>query len=306
MAIKLLKEHNLTWVNIDQVDAEAMKYLKTNFSFHPLDLGDVEAENITPKIDSYKNYIFVVLQFPYWNEAEQSIMRHEIDMFISDNYLITIQFTKSKEIKNFFYRCMKNKNVKREWMSKNPGFLLYKLIEALFRNTQPMLDNIGKKLSNVEDNIFAGEQNRHIVRELAALRRSILQFRRILDPQRYLIATLSHTRRTFLDESLALYFDDVTDNLNKLWAITDTYRDTGDGLHVTIESVLTHRTNKVISALTTISVSLLPLTLLSGIYGMNIEGLPFADKPGFVWTMFVLLLATVLGVIVWMRKKRWL
>ena len=133
-----------------------------------------------------------------------------------------------------------------------------------------------------------------------------MQFRRILDPQRYLISNLTHIRKSFLDESLAIYFDNVSDYLSKIWSITDTYRDTIDGLHVTVESLINHRTNKVISALTVISVSLLPLTLLSGIYGMNIAGLPHAQNPFWVWMMFIGMLSFILIVIAVMKKKKWL
>ena len=191
-------------------------------------------------------------------------------------------------------------------MSGSSGFLLYKLIEALFHNTQPMLNSMGKQLYEIEEKIFSEDHDPSVVKKLGVHRRNVLHFRRILDPQRYLVSTLAHTRRDFLDESLSLYFDDITDYLNKLWSIVNTYRDTVDGLHVTVESLINHRTNKVISALTVISVSLLPLTLLSGIYGMNITGLPHAENPFLVWMMFLGLLVFILFVIFIMKKKKWL
>ena len=191
-------------------------------------------------------------------------------------------------------------------MTGSSGHLLYKLLEALYRNTQPVLNQMGKQLYAIEEQIFAGEHDPKLVRELGMHRRNVLHFRRILDPQRYLVSTLSHTRRDFLEESLGLYFDDVTDYLNKLWAIINTYRDTVDGLHVTVESLINHRTNRVIGALTVISVALLPLTLLSGIYGMNIINLPFAQQPIFVWGIFGVLGLFILIVIAVMKKKKWL
>lgn len=306
MAIKELKQKNLKWINIDQVDAEALTYLKTNYNFHQLDFEDIQSESQTPKIDTYKNYLLIVLQFPQWKGSTQTVGSQEIDIFIGDGYLITIQHSKSKEMKNFFYRCMKNANVKRDWMSNDSGYLLYKLLESLFKNSQPALNAIGKQLSHIEDEIFDGSQDPAVVKRLAQHRRNILQFRRILDPQRYLVSTLSHTRRPFLDESLGIYFDDVQDYLNKLWAIVDSYKDTVEGLHVTVESLITHRTNNVIGALTIISVALLPLTLLSGIYGMNVDSLPYADKPLFVWGMFGVLGIVIVGAIVFMKRKRWI
>jgi magnesium transporter len=306
MAIKTLTADKLTWININAVDTEALDFLKKNYNFHHLDLEDVQGESQSPKIDTYKNYLFVVLQFPQWKAEIQSVIPHGLDIFIGENYLITIQHSKSKEMKNFFYRCMKNKSVKNDWMSQNSGYLLHKLLESLFKNSQPILNNIGKQLDSVERDIFGGEQDTSVVKKLAVNRRNILNFRRIIDPQRYLIANLSHTRKPFLNEETSLYFDNINDYLSKLWSIVDTYRETVNGLHVTTESLINQRTNKVIGILTTISVALLPFTVLSSIYGMNIVGLPYAQNPIAIWLMFLGLAALVFITIMVLRKKTWL
>ncbi|MFH1286684.1 MAG: magnesium transporter CorA family protein [Candidatus Magasanikbacteria bacterium] len=305
MAIKIIKEGGLSWINIDQINEESLAYLKENHNFHHLDLEDIQSESQTPKIDTYKKYLFLVLHFPHWNSTTKTVISHEVDIFIGETYLITVQHTKSKEMKNFFYRCMKNKKTKKDWMSGTSGYLLYRLVESLFNNSHPILNNVGKHISRAEDEVFAGEQDTKIIRELAVHRRNILSFRRIIDPQRYLIANLSHTRNEFIHEDLSLYFDNVVDYLNKLWAVSDTYKDTVDGLHVTVESLINQRTNKVIGALTVISVALLPLTLFSGIYGMNI-GLPFAEKPHLVWVMFLGLAVFILLVIAMMKNRKWI
>ncbi len=306
MAIKTIKQGDLQWIDIDHIDDEVLTYLKDNYNFHHLDLEDIQSESQTPKIDVYKNYLFLVFHFPHWQHLTKTVVAHEVDIFLGDNFLITIQHGKNKEMKNFFYRCMRNKKTKKEWMAQNSGFLLYKLLEALFHNTRSILNNMGRQISKAEDEIFAGEQDTKIIKELAVDRRNVLGFRRIIDPERYLVANLSHIRKPFLDEKLSLYFDDIADYLNKLWAILDTYKDSISGLHVTVESLINQKTNKVISALTVISVSLLPLTLLSGIYGMNIINLPFAQDPLWVWMMFLGLAAIITLFIIVMKKKKWL
>lgn len=306
MAIKTLTQKNLTWVNIDEVNEEALQYLRDNHNFHELDFEDLQEDLQTPKIDTYKNYLFIVLQFPQWRGTDDTVVPREVDIFIGDGYLITIQHTKSKALKNFFYRCMKKSSIKKEWMSGSSGYLLYQLIEALYHESQPVLNRMGKQLSMLEDEIFESGADGELVKQLGMHRRNTLNFRRILDPQRYLIATLSHTRRPFLDESMSIYFDDITDYLNKLWAIVTSYKDSIDGLHVTVESLINQRTNKVISSLTVISVGLLPLTLLSGLYGMNVAALPFADDPIWVWGIFGGLVGLILISIAVMKKKRWI
>lgn len=307
MAIKTLVHNKLTWTSIDQVDAEAMNFLKKEHPrFHPLDFEDVETEQQTPKVDVYKDYLFIVLQFPHWDAESKTVVPHEIDIFIGDNYLITIQSTRSKELKNFFYRCMNNENVKDEWMTRNSGYLLYEVIDALFHNTRPILNNIGKNLTALEQEIFSGNQQSRAILGLGMHRRNILNFRRIVDPERQIISSLPNHQKSFLGAELEIYFEDITDYLNNLWSVVNSYKDTIDGLHVTVESLLNRRVNKVISALTVISVALLPLNLLSGIYGMNIDGLPFANNPAWVWGMFGGLATIIIALIFIMKRQKWL
>lgn len=306
MAIKTLTNGDLTWTNIDHVDDKALAYLKKEHNFHHLDLEDIQGESQTPKVDTYKNYLFLIVQFPHWDAGKKQVVAHELNVFIGEGYLITIQHTRSKELKNFFYRCMKNKSIKKDWMSSTSGYLLYNLLESLFKNVRPMLNNIGRELSTIEQEIFDGQQDTDIVKQLAIHRRAILTIRRSIDPQRYLIANLSHIRKPFLNEETTLYFDDISDYLNKTWAIVDTYKDTVQGLHVTVESLINQRTNKVIGALTVISVGLLPFTVLSSIYGMNVIGLPYANSPTIVAAMFVVLAVIVFGTIIIMRNRKWL
>ena len=191
-------------------------------------------------------------------------------------------------------------------MSKDSGYLFYRIIESLFHDSQPILNNLGRQLSLIEEQIFNKEPDVNVIRELASYRRNILLFRRILDPQRYLVSNLSHIRKGFLTEENSLYFDDVSDYLTKLWSIVEAYKETVQGLHVTVESLINQRTNKVIGALTVISVALLPLNLLSGIYGMNITALPYAHHPYFVWILYLSLTSVILLIIFIMRKKKYI
>lgn len=304
--VKFLPTEKFTWVNIDTIDNEAIEYLQKNHNFHHLDIENIQGDKQTPKIDIYKNYLFLVLHIPHWKVETETIVPVEVDIFINENFLITIQHGKSKTINNFFYRCRKNRSIRREWMKGSTGYLLYQLVEALFKNTSPILNNINSELNSVEEDIFSENYDTKAIRQLAYLRRDVLNFRRIIDPQRHLIAKLAHVQKPFLSEETSIYFDDVNDYLNKLWSIVERYIDTINGLHVTTESIINQRTNRVISALTIISVSLLPLNLLSGIYGMNIDRLPFAHSPNFVWGIYLVLIILIFSILIYGKKKRWL
>jgi magnesium transporter len=303
--MKEISFRKLKWLNIEQVDDTVLNTLKQKYNFHHLDLEDIQTDAQTPKLDVYKNYIFTILQFPYWDQKTKRVIPYQIDFFAGEGFLITIQHHTSREVSDQFKRWMKSRKAKKDWMTKDSGYLLYSVIEALFQKSRPMLNSLGRQIYTLEQEIFDEHEDVDLIRELATHRRNILAFRRIIDPQRYLMGNLSHIRKPFLNEDTSLYFDDINDYLSKLWAIIDSYRDTIQGLHVTVESLINQKTNRVIGALTVISVALLPLTLFAGIYGMNVA-LPFDDHPWMIWAIFGILAFTIVVLILLMRKKRWI
>jgi magnesium transporter len=194
-------------------------------------------------------------------------------------------------------------------MNGQPGFLLYNLIAALFKETRPILNNIGKHISLVEQEVFSGEQGTHLIKELARHRRNVLMFGSIIEPQRYIMSNLAHTHKPFLNQELRDYFDDVRDHLDKFWAIIEAYKENVHGLYITVESIINQRTSKVLTILTVISAALLPHTFFFNLYSMNLPGLPLTHHPGVVWWMLIVLTgivgATLLITLRRMKRNGW-
>jgi len=305
MSIKTLTQHKLTWINIDQVNEESLKYLREHHHVHLLDLEDVESEQKIQKIDFYKDYIFLVFLSPRWQSQTATIIPQELDIFVGENYLITIQKNKSKKIKDLFYRCMNNTKIRSEWMGSSSGYLLYNIILELLETSRPILNKLGKDIASKENEIFfSAEPDTGLIMQMARLRRNVIGMYRILDPQRYVISTLQNANISFLGQHADIYIDNIKDILGEMCSVVETYKETIHGFHITVESLLNRKTNKIIGALTFISVIVLPFNVLSGIYGMNIIGLPFAQNPIWVWFMFAILLALTLVAILFMRRRR--
>ncbi len=304
MAIRTVKTKELTWYNIDDPNREVVDFLQEHFPFHPLDFKDVIGEAQFPKLDTYKSYLFIILHFPGLSNDRRQVTDNELDIFIGPDYLITIQKKRYKVLKDVFYRLLNNSRQRREYMSQGPGYLLYRLLEVLYRQSDSVVNNIGKRIRSAEKDVF--EESKNMARALAEIRRHVLNFRAIIDPQRVVITQLAHINRSYMSKDLSVYYDDISDYLNKLWLISSSYYELIRGLHDTNESLISHRTNQVIKMLTVFSVALLPLTLLSGIYGMNIEGLPWAHRPEVVWLLYGGLLVFIIITIVYFRRKKWL
>jgi len=164
-------------------------------------------------------------------------------------------------------------------------------------------DKLSKELNKVEDDVYK-DRGKEVIRELAHMRRNVLYLRRMLDPQRGLITSLGSAKDDFIRTEFDPYFDDIKDELDKIWVRLENFKDTIDGLYETNESLLTYKTNEIIKILTIFSVTLMPPTLLSGVFGMNIP-LPFADQPFYIWGIFGLIFISLGIALVFLKRKKW-
>lgn len=303
MALKTTKIGNIRWINIVDPENKDINYLEENFQFHHLDIQDVLGEKQPPKIDVYKHYIFSMLSFPEINNNK--LRNLELSIFVGQNYLITIQKKKIDIVQNLFARVVKSENYKKKLSSRGSGYMLYKVLDPLFKtHYSSALKSLNKFVTSVEEEIYDRKADKKTVEELAFARRIILNVRRTVSMEKFILDNLSHAKKDFIiRREYIVYFDDIRDYLEKVWTILDDYKNISDGLFETNESMISLRTNEIIKLLTIISVSLLPMTLLAGIYGMNIDGLPFAHNSSIVWVIFGTLLAIIVTAVLIYRKK---
>lgn len=303
MALNTVKIGNINWINIVEPEDKDINYLEENFKFHHLDIQDILGEKQPPKIDVYKHYIFSILYFP--EIINNKLQNLELNVFVGKDYLVTIQKKKIDIVQSLFSRVSQSENYKKKLASRGSGYLFYKVLDPLFKTYYSQaLKSLSKFVSNVEEEIYDKKADKETVEELAFARRIILDIRRTVSMEKFIIDNLSHSKKDFIiRHEYIVYFDDIRDYLEKVWAILDDYKNISDGLFETNESMISLRTNEIIKLLTIISVALLPLTLLSGIYGMNIDGLPFAHNSNIVWSIFGSLLVIIVAVVLIYRKK---
>ncbi len=291
------------WVHVNSVDETVDDYLRENFKFHPLDIEDVMSERQRPKLDVYKYYCFVVCVFPYYDKRYKQVRGREVDIFLSGDVLITVAKKPFPTLTSLFDKVSQSAKLQKMWLDRGPDFLLYKILQTLYRESNAVVETLGNSIASVEDDVYSHEL-RDVAHDLASLRRSVLGFRRLIDPQRVTINNLVHLNRDFISTGMIDYFDDIHDEIEKMWVVSDNFKDTIDGLHLTNESLINQHTNKTIKLLTVISVSFMPLTLLAGVYGMNIT-LPFQQQPNIIWFGFgVLLLGIIIAIAVISRKSK--
>lgn len=301
--LKIIAHGKNKWIYANTADEEILKYIKKFCRVHPLDWEDVQSEAHDSKLDIYKNYIFAIFNFPSYDSKSKKVSISKLDIFIGKNFLITIHRENLNVLGEFFKKVKNSPRLREEWLGKGADFMLFKILQELYKTAlRPVTDILSARLTAMEKNVY--EIDRRDIEELAALRRNILSMRRLVDPQRSLVSSLGSVKVELIRNEYNPYFDDIRDFLDKIWVRLENYRDTIDGLYETNESLMAYKTNEIIKILTVISVSLMPLTLLASIYGMNIS-LPLANRQHYIWIIFGGLAVVMISLAYFLKKKRW-
>ncbi len=303
-SVEVISLDDLRWINIERPGPADRAWLEEHFDFHPLDLEDVSSRNQRPKIDEYPGYLFIVLHFPVYDKAVGRLNAAELDLFVGPDFVVTLPNTDLPPLEYLFERCRTSEEARETMLSKGSGLLLYQIVDQCFDYCFPMLRKMGNKLERLEQDIFEG-RSQEVVRDLSNAKQEIINFRKVIRPQRAVLRDLERTKQRYLPDDLDVYFDDINDASERIWDLLENYKEVVEALESTNETVLSHRVNEVLRVLTAFSVVVLPLTLLASIFGMNVD-FPFADNVGAFWTIVVGMIGLLIGMLGFFRWRGWL
>jgi magnesium transporter len=294
----------IRWIHIESPRTADRDWLEEHFDFHQLDYEDVFSRNQRPKLDQYDDYVFIVLHFPLFDKDSGRILTAELDLFIGEDFLITLPNIPLPPLSAMFERYGEKEDLREEVFSKGSGYLLYKIVDTLVDASFPMLRKTGLKLERLEDDIFEGRSS-EIVRDISDTKQEIINFRKIVRPQRAVLRDLERTKQRYLQEELEIYFDDISDAAERIWDTLENYKEVIEGLESSNESVLSHQLNNSFRILTAASVVLLPLTLIASIFGMNVH-FPGEGETVTFFLILVLMALMLVALVILFRRRGWL
>jgi magnesium transporter len=305
MAIETIQQGRVTWVNIERITQADLEFLREEYPhFHPLDLEDLQSRIERPKIDEYDDYLFVVMQFPLWDPVQRISRAAEVDLFVGSGYLITVSDGTLKPLRHLFDQCRTHDHVREQVMGRGASKIFYTVIDRLVDYILPILYKVDANIRDLEEEIFT-EDSRRVMQDLSFIRRDIIALRRIIRPQIAIVENLEKVDRPFIREELDVYFGDILDHLVKSWEIVEDHLEVINGLADMADALVTYRLNEVMRILTVISVIMLPLTLVSGIYGMNVL-LPLQTTDWAFLLVIGLMAAIAFTMLFYFRRRGWL
>src|SRR3954454_20121104 len=302
--VEQISAAGLRWINIERPGPIEQAWLEEHFDFHPLAYEDVASRNQRPKIDELDDYLFIVLHFPVFDKNVGRLNAGELDIFVGPDFVITLPDTELKPVEYLFERLRQNEEMREQIFSQGSGYLLYRIVDTAFDYGFPMLSKIGNKLDRLEEEIFEG-RSEEVVRDLSNVKLEILNFRKIIRPQRTVLRDLERTKHRYIADDLEIYFDDIVDASERIWDMLENFKEVVEALEDTNETVISHRVNNILRVLTAFSVVILPLTLLASVFGMNVR-VPGQGSMMAFWLIIVTMVGVPAGMLGFFRWRGWL
>ncbi|MBI4079356.1 MAG: magnesium transporter CorA family protein [Candidatus Levybacteria bacterium] len=332
MNIQTVKFRDLSFVLVTNPGEFEVKYLRNTYGFDSLHLDDYINKTQAPKVEIYKEYALIVLDFPYvgLNHTEQkshifnfpqaalssvplpsfsgSIRKKrmattQIDFFVGKDYVVILHEGVLSPINDIFAKCQKTLPNRNEFMGQGTVFLAYRVVDALVDTCFPLLNELYATIDKIDKELEHVPTERTL-EEISITRRNIVVFQTMIKPLIPIFRRLEEGEYRELNGAMQPFWSNVLDHLHKIWERLEDGRELIEGISESNESFLTSKTNQVIKVLTIFSAIILPLNLLASLYGMNID-LPFARDPNAFWIIIFVMLTTSLAMLVVFRFKRW-
>jgi magnesium transporter len=299
---------NLLWVDISgEPNREIESILLDDFNFHPLAVDDALVETHIPKVDDWTDYLYLVMRIVLLLEDREDleIETPELDVFLGSNYLVTYHKIPLTIIDTIWQMCQRDSRT----LAKGTGNLFYQIADELINQYMPIMERIDELSDQIEDEVFDNPKPM-VLNKIFSLKRALLELRRALIPQREVFNKLARKDFAIIRDQDQVYYRDVYDHMVRLQEINEGLRDLISGALETYLSVVNNRMNEVMKTLTVITTLFMPLSFLTGFFGMNFFQ---AAIPLKIWTgklVFGLVLAGMIGIpfgmYLWMRRRNWM
>jgi magnesium transporter len=293
----------MMWIDLHApTDDETRSVLRDLFHFHEFSIEDALSKVQYPKIEPYDNYLYLVLHGVDFKAAQHQFATHDVDFFVGRNYLVTVHDGKTRSIAALHETCRRNERI----LAEGPIALVHRIVDAMVDHYRPEVEKLEDKLDRLERDVFE-RPHVNFVRAILGIKRDISSLRRIALPQRDIVGRLARREFDVITTDLAYRFRDVYDHLVRITEEALIFQDRITGILEAHLSTVSNRLNQVMKVLTVLSTIFMPMTVLTGMWGMNV---PLASFPGgehvqFWWILGIMIGLTV--VMLWFfRRKRWI
>ena len=301
----LADKDGLVWLDLFiRTEADA-SVLRDVFAFHELTIEDCVSPHVDPaRIDDYGDYLFIIVQPLTAYDVNTELEPLEVDCYLGPNYVVSCHREEIPAIEQFRQRCERDERPLR----RTPDWVLHGIVDAIVDEYMPIVDAVDETIDKLEEEIL-GRPDTSLMRQIVLAKRNALRIRRATVPHRDVMLRLSRGEfPAFIRPETAMYYRDIFDHLMRIEYLIESVRDLADGALNTYLSVISNRLNEIMKVLTAAAAIFLPLTLISGIYGMNFQQnqFPGFDEPWGFAAAVGFMIALAAGLLAFFRWRNWI
>ena len=291
------------WVDlVNPTPEEGQALLGGVFHFHELAIEDALSALQFPKVESYGDYLYLILHRIDFEGSEHCFKTHDVDFFLGPNYLVTIHTGDSRSIQRIADVCNRNPRA----LGEGVAAVMHRISDTMVDNYRPEIEELSDRLDTLEDSVFEAS-TANLTRDILDFKRDVSSLRRVVQPQRDVVGRLARREFGLIEEAVAYRFRDVHDHLVRLSDESMLFQDRITSLLDANLAIVSNQLNAVMKVLTIIATLFMPLTVLTGMWGMNVEipHLPFGPKAQF-WWVALLMIALSVGMLYYFRRRGWI
>jgi magnesium transporter len=293
----------ITWINIDGIDEiPIIEKIGRAYDLHPLILEDIVTAGQRPKFDNHERYAYIVLKMLSYQLAGDTIESEQISIVFGANFVLSFQ----EKVGDVFDPIRDRIRFAKGRVRKmGADYLAYSLLDAIVDSYFGILEKIGERIENLEDELIERPTER-ILRQIHALKREMMSLRRSVWPLRELLSAILRDESPLICRQTHIYLRDVYDHTIQIIDTIESFRDIVAGMLDIYLSSISNRMNAVMKVLTIIATIFIPLTFVAGVYGMNFRYMPELEWRWGYPASLLLMLAIVAVMLVYFRRKKWL
>lgn len=285
------------WIDLIDPSREELNKLKSKFSLHPLSIDSVFSRSAQPKLESFPNHLFFVLSSVSYDSG--SVRAKFLYVFVGEDFLITIHFSDFSVVDELVSKIKFSDDL------YSLDFLLYFLLDSLVDSFFPILDSFEDSIDLLESDVLSGLED-HVLKRLYSLKKCALLLRKTISAQRDIFSSISSKNFSkFIPDEFSVYYQDIFNHSIRLLDLVENHREVLVSITDIHLSVTSNKLNEVMKVLTIIATIMMPLTLISGIYGMNFKFMPeLSWELGYPFALLLMIFVALI-MLFYFKKKRW-
>jgi len=292
----------VVWVDLDSQGAESERVLREVFALHPLLIEDAFADATTPKAEDFGDYLYLIIHGLSDDDASDGeVQTADLDLFIGADFLITHYRLPFKALGQTWRRVESDPHL----LAKGPAFVAHAIIDSLVDEFLPLMESLDAEVDRIEEKILA-DSSPELMERIFRMKHSLHRIRRVGLHQKALLLEMADGRYELVPEAVRPFFRDVYDHMVRVVDLNEVYRELMSASLDAYLGVQSHKLNEVMRVLTIFSTVMLPLTFITGLYGMNFDELPYMHQDwGFTGAVIVMVSVAV-TMVIFFKRRNWI